>query len=141
MIRKSTVLSLLILIPSFCFATWQLAGNPTETPGKQSLKFNQAVPAQLNENPRYTVYLHKGLLFDNIYPYASKHYWRLNWMVPRDIAINVNTKITGSSFTEVMQTLFSFYPNLKVSFNLKTQTMTVRSSYASPSISSKNIGK
>lgn len=129
MVRKIATLSLLALLPGFCFATWQVAGHTTRTPGQQALQIHSAVPYSLNVNPHYTLYVQKGLLFSSVYPYASKHYWKLNWQVPRNIPINVNTKITGPGFTQVMKTLFSFYPNLKVSFNHKSHTVTVHSKH------------
>lgn len=127
MVRKVAALGLLALLPSFCFATWQVAGHTTRTPGQQPLQVNNAVPFSLKVNTHYTLYVQKGFLFSNVYHYANKHYWKLHWLIPRNVRTNVKTKITGPGFTQVMQTLFSFYPHIKISFNHKTHTMTVMS--------------
>ena len=120
-----TAAAIFALTPSFCFASWQVAGDPVRTPGQQPLAVKQAVPKNYQTNHYYDLVTQKGLLYDVVRGYATKHYWRLSWRVPRDIAINLVTTFSGPNFQEVLNKLLSNYPNITAHYNYKKHVVTV----------------
>ncbi|OGT29997.1 MAG: hypothetical protein A3E87_09690 [Gammaproteobacteria bacterium RIFCSPHIGHO2_12_FULL_35_23] len=123
--RIFVIILLLSLIPTFCLASWQIAGDPVRTPGAQPLQMANGVAQTYQVNKRYTLTAKKGLLIYTVRNYAHSHNWKLIWMVPTNIMNNVNATFTGPDFQHVLNLLLSYYPAITASYNLQTQTVTI----------------
>lgn len=124
-LRKYLFVAILAILPSFAFATWQLAGEPIRTPGAKPLDFVNNIPAYFQTNPYYTLYPKRGPLFSTVYTYATDRYWKLRWLAKRNYHINNEVPFAGSSFKTVLDRLLAHYP-LKAYYNTQRKIVTIR---------------
>jgi len=122
---RSLALLLFMLIPAMSFATWQIAGEPLRTSGNQPNKMVPGIPTYYQTNSHYTLVTQPGYLITNVRNYAMSHGWRMRWMAKRDYRINVVAKISGPSFSVVLNRLLANYP-LHASYNQSHKTVTIK---------------
>lgn len=107
--RRWALLALSFL-PSFSFATWQIAGSPIVV---HSVAPNTDVPDYPRmywNNPVFDFPLHPGSLEDNVDPYAQARDWKVDWQAGDILPVFMATTLKGPSFSYVLNLLFEHYP-------------------------------
>jgi len=131
--KKSVLFGLILLLPTLALASWQIAGAPVRTPDNKPNKIVNSTPSRYRVDPRYTFYLEKGHLKDNVKHYAKKLGWQLHWHGPNYAVLN-SAKFEGYSMYEVMGLVLTNYP-VEAFYNTKKRIINVW-----PKIAKVNIG-
>lgn len=122
---KKLLLIAALCLPSFAFATWQMAGGPKPiASGKPEKELNN-IPLSYRINPRYTLHTRKGRLIHTIHFYLHHHGWKLKWNVSKNLPLLTNATFTGHGVPSVLDSLFEYYPNLSISYDVKHKIVTV----------------
>lgn len=125
------VVSFLVL-PVMAYATWQVADPFHGTELNQELQpakniHKSDIPGQYQTLARYSFYLHKGWLKNNVVNMAKQVGWTVNWKAYRNYRVEVKTQIAGENFPDVLTQLLSHYP-LNASFNKTMREVTISNS-------------
>lgn len=121
---KKTLLLTALALPSFAFATFQMAAENNMPPHRA---MSNTLPQNYRAKHAYTLTLRKGELAPQLKTYLGEHHYTLNWQAKKSTPILNYSRIKGSSMREVLNSLFVHYPYLKLSIDSKKKVVTVKS--------------
>ena len=116
--RKFLFFAILLGIPSFCFATFQLGTPPAKllhsTPLQKAIHGKTNYPA--NYTNRISYLFSKGKLRSRLTDFAKMHGYQVKWLAGNNDVIVNNLTLVGSSTKNIIGLLAQHYPDLTVTY-------------------------